>query len=496
MVRARTWSIHEKGTTVHGSGDRRSPRRGRPPVAALAAAALLAAAPAALAADPPRYDLRVGRVCDQTLCYVVWGQVDSDGDGYNDADEKVAGTDPLDPSSHPGPKDILDVAIDRQLPTFEAGMGAFVALPNLAGEIAGHRFGTDPLAALPIPQRAGALERLGISPALLKEKGISIDNGFTLGLDAPSSGGNRPPIRVGGINMALISAGDGPMNVVSDAGFRSHGDLVVYTPGSPTGPGKPHGDVVSHERSWFSDTEKVTYQDGYSKTHEQTGPGSYQTTTFDAKGNEVAKETTRQWDDPDGTHHEHTVTTEKDATGDITSITEKETVTHPGGGWASVTHTSTFHKDQNGNATGITNTTTEVSVTASGASTTTQTTEECDAGGENCTSQTVIEDDDGEYVNPDADQFVITDELADQVIRGLGAVVTPMHRGHDPITDGQGPQDPGSITPIALIDDQTGTPTLVLNPPRVTKAQPEVHPGLPNPRDAVGSAPRRCTIGC
>ncbi len=111
-------------------------------------------------------------------------------------------------------------------------------------------------------------------------------------------------------------------------------------------------------------------------------------------------------------------------------------------------------------------------------------------------------DSDGDGYN-DADekvagQFVITNELVDQVIRGLGAVVTPVDRGSDPVTDGQGPQDPGSITPIALIDDQTGTPTLILSPPRVTKAQPEVHPGLPNPRVAIGSMPGRapCTIGC
>ncbi len=157
-----------------------------------------------------------------------------------------------------------------------------------------------------------------------------------------------------------------------------------------------------------------------------------------------------------------------------------------------------FHKDGSGNATGITNTTTEISVTASGSSTTTQTTEECDAGGENCRSRTIVADDDAEYVNREADQFVITNELVDQVIRGLGAVVTPVDRGSDPVTDGQGPQDPGSITPIALIDDQTGTPTLILSPPRVTKAQPEVHLGLPNPRVAIGSMPGRapCTIGC
>ena len=107
--------------------------------------------------------------------------------------------------------------------------------------------------------------------------------------------------------------------------IRDSGDLVVYRPGETAGPGQPHGAVVSRERD-SSGVERIRYADGHSLTHEKTGPGAYLTKTHDADKNEVSREVSRSWDDADGTQHTESTKTEKDATGDITSITETVSV--------------------------------------------------------------------------------------------------------------------------------------------------------------------------
>jgi hypothetical protein len=68
-------------------------------------------------------------LCDATGCYVAWRVVDSDRDGVSDADEIMSGTDPHDPASRPGLVHLAELGFEHRLPSFEAGLGAFVALP-------------------------------------------------------------------------------------------------------------------------------------------------------------------------------------------------------------------------------------------------------------------------------------------------------------------------------------------------------------------------------
>lgn len=170
----------------------------------------------ALAADP---ELRHIRVCDTSACYYAWNVADTDGDGYNDADEIVAGTDPYDPNSRPPLSLIVDLIGAQLLPTFEFGVGKMIVNPaELQAELEARGGGQEsPLPAFPLGERKDALTRMGLDSELLAEHGYNAGfDGLTLVRGHDDQG--APVRRVGGVDVSLISAGeeeevDGP-NVV------------------------------------------------------------------------------------------------------------------------------------------------------------------------------------------------------------------------------------------------------------------------------------------
>ncbi len=176
-------------------------------------------APSVQAADP---ELRHIRICDLSACYYAWNVVDSDGDGYNDADEVVAGSNPYDPKSTPGLSLIVDLIGAQMLPTFQFGVGKIIVNPaELQAELEAHGGGTEsPLAAFPLGGRKDALTRMGLDSELLAEHGFDAEfDGLTLVLQNNADSG-LPERRVGGVDMRLISAGgsegedlDGPIVV-------------------------------------------------------------------------------------------------------------------------------------------------------------------------------------------------------------------------------------------------------------------------------------------
>lgn len=189
------------------------------------------------AADP---ELRHIRVCDLSACYYAWNVVDSDGDGYNDADEIVAGTDPYDPKSRPGLSLIVDLIGAQLLPTFEFGVGKIIVNPaELQAGLEAHGGGTEsPLAAFPLGERKDAFTRLGVDTELLAEHGYSAEfDGLTLVLGR--DGNNAPVRRVGGVDVSLISADDGgTTNIPPDLkvdykeDFKDGSTFIQYTDGS------------------------------------------------------------------------------------------------------------------------------------------------------------------------------------------------------------------------------------------------------------------------
>lgn len=188
------------------------------------AAALGLAAPAAQAEDS---QLRTLRVCDRSACYIAWNVVDSDGDGYNDADEIVAGTDPYDAGSHPDLPQLRDLIGAQQLPTFEFGVGKMVIKPaELHTMLEEYGGGESPLTAFPLGERKDAMTRLGLDTELLAEHGYDAEfDGLTL---VRGHDDNDAPVRrVGGVDIRLISTettddGEAQINDVVD--FINHDD--------------------------------------------------------------------------------------------------------------------------------------------------------------------------------------------------------------------------------------------------------------------------------
>jgi thrombospondin type 3 repeat protein len=170
-------------------------------LAVLPTMGLLFHASAAMAAEEP--ELQRLRVCDSSACYRAWNVVDSDHDGFADADEMAAGTDPFDAGSTPRLDLILDLIGLELLPTFELGVGELLVMPAEFQEM-NERVASDPFAAFPLGDRRDSLKRAGIDAGLLTEHGIDAEFGgftFTLGNEPDDAG---PPRRVGGVDVRLI----------------------------------------------------------------------------------------------------------------------------------------------------------------------------------------------------------------------------------------------------------------------------------------------------
>lgn len=433
---------------------------------------LLAAAspsPASAAGDepgplPPRPHTAL-RLCDPSGCYVAWGAVDSDRDGVSDADEIVAGTDPHDPLSSPHLEVVVEIAADRGLPTFENGLGAFVALPDEIMQME-RTDGSELLGAFAMPVRKEALSRMGISTDLLSEHGLSLEGGITLGLDGPGSADSPAPVRVGGIDISLVSAG------------------AVEAPNHSY---QQYGGVKSIDRE-DANHWTVNYHDG-SRDDRAMGPdGSYtsQHTNSDGSAGDATYVEQSGQSESDGGWSSSTTTTVVDPAGNTTSTTTTDTQVFGDGGTSTFEVTTEVQRDANGNATGTTVTTSVSYISPDGSYASTATVvESCDAGGGNCTevSSEYTDTDDEEYVNPDADTTVVTVEMADGVLRTRGAAVTVVDGWQAPQADTVDAPDPGLV---ALVDTDLATHYLVLDPLRVTEAQPETRDDLPSPGDGAG----------
>jgi hypothetical protein len=403
---------------------------------------LAAASPSPASAEgpgplPPRPDTTL-RLCDPTGCYVAWGAVDSDHDGVSDADEIVAGTDPHDPLSSPRLEVVVEIAAGRGLPTFENGLGAFVALPDEILQME-RLDGDDLLGAFAMPVRKDALSRMGISTDLLSEHGLSVEGGFTLGLDGPGSEGSPAPVRVGGIDISLVSAGAvEPPN----HSYQQYGGVKNFS--------------RQDKQHWT-----VEYHDGSRDDRAMGADGSY----------------TSQHTNPDG------------SAGNTTYV-EQSGQSEDGGGWSSSVTETVVDPAGNTLSTTTTDTSSFTYISADGSSAQSATVvESCDAGGENCSevSSEYTDTDDEEYVNADADaDAVVTVEMVDGVLRTRGAAVTVVDGWQAPQADTVDAPDPGLV---ALVDTDLASHYLVLDPLRVTEAQPEGRADLPSPGDAAPSGP-------
>jgi hypothetical protein len=410
-------------------------------------------------------------LCDPSGCYITWRVVDSDRDGVSDADEIMAGTDPHDPLSRPGLSVIVEVGQRRELPSFEAGLGVFVLFPPEIVEIMAEAH-PDLLAAFDMSSRKDAISRLGINAEQMAAAGVDVDRtGMTIGLDRPASGGvsGLPGRRVSGMDMRLISAGG------NDGGNSSKTWVIGGSDGSKT--------------TW-------TDQGGGHYQGVRTNPDGSPGTTRDVMS------TTKEYGDGSATQ-----TTSETASEGGKLVSQTTTTTTTGKGQATTTEktTRTYVRDANGKVTGQRVTTTRTSTSADGKQSFTVTEDEqCDANGNGCVPATDEpeqeepedepehddgdggdhhDDDDGHFDPEQAEQYVITPEMVDGALRLRGAAVTVVQGWTAPGDDE--PDNPYDDGTIVLVDPDQAMTFTVLNAPRVTSAQPERRPGLPDPLQAA-----------
>lgn len=251
--------------------------------------ALASLAPMARAEEP---ELRYVRLCDVSACYYAWNVVDRDGDGVSDADEVVAGTDPLDPASRPLLPLIVEMIGAQLLPTFEFGVGKIVVRPaELQAALEEHGGDLSPPSALPgfpLGERKDAMTRLGLDAEQMAGFGISVESdGFSLvrGFDKDEN----PVRRVGGVDVSLISADGGVDGGTGDGDAAGKEPKVVDI--------QPFGDGGTFVKLDNGDTVLI-HKDG---SHDRRGPdgfpikGGYVNPDADTSGGEPTDEQIAAW---------------------------------------------------------------------------------------------------------------------------------------------------------------------------------------------------------
>jgi hypothetical protein len=152
--------------------------------------------------------------CQNSVCVINPYGTDSDSDGFSDADEQLAGTNPYDANSRPLIRDLVEIwmrGVDtgRAIPFRE-----IVVLPETTPD--GKAIGRNPSAEL--PGRKDMLEQLGISQAHQTDVENGKGVGVMVNLGAGPSGGksDAPPVRTNGMNVNEISNLEGKTTKTKD----------------------------------------------------------------------------------------------------------------------------------------------------------------------------------------------------------------------------------------------------------------------------------------
>jgi hypothetical protein len=155
--------------------------------------------------------------CGQGLCLLNASGTDSDGDGFSDADEEAAGTDPKDPASHPSILQIIHGYLDLGLRPDGFPLREVIVLPTTTPDgkaLSGDVFGD-------WPQRKDAMTRLGLAHPMLAE--ILGEDPVRAVVDLGSTNqAGRPPVRVSGIDAGLLSVASTDSSRTSSKGSDDH----------------------------------------------------------------------------------------------------------------------------------------------------------------------------------------------------------------------------------------------------------------------------------
>ncbi|WP_147376241.1 hypothetical protein [Micromonospora radicis] len=431
------------------------------------------------------------RVCDLSACYLALGVVDSDGDGVADADEIALGYDPRDPASTPPLRLVLDATLDGKLPTYELGYGTWAVFPEefvigLEKKWYGLQLGgvgsSLPSQVFGIPTRRESIALAGIDDGLLKGLGIEAPwkSGLTFGLTLGSSG-KKMDIDLGRFNGSWYGAYDGATSWWA----ASHGGVTSMAPDNGT---------------WVQG-----YGDGSSSRTFPGTPGcedlcasSSRTEYYDKDLGTEGTSTDESYYDLSGRYH--TERTQRDQNGNVVKETHTVHEKNKDGSTTITKDTTEYERDENGKTTGTKKTHTERTVDEDGNETSsTTTTQKCDAKGENCTDGMTTGEDVTGLALPGTAWLSNQEATAalDKLLTMRGATVTPVQDApsvigvltDDDVNAALNRRDLISLFSGDDIATHVGATVLGTG---WNKAQPETRPDLPSPLDGatgIGGGP-------
>ena len=224
--------------------------------------------------QPRKAERQTGHCAEGVCLLYLQNVLDSDGDGYSDADEIAMGTDPKDAASYPKTLDVVARLQERDLRSFNLGLSQILVLPEKDPE------GKDLVPSRVAVERKSTFEALGISAEKLKTYGASFTDGFALTINAtgelqrPANGQSSgpPELRLGMIRQGLYSAEGTKPKILPD------GTKVDKSEPKDSGNQRVNGidyevkerDVTITTPDGKSEryTEKIFYKDGNEHHHE------------------------------------------------------------------------------------------------------------------------------------------------------------------------------------------------------------------------------------
>lgn len=476
----------------------------------VALTAVLACATAAQAQTGP--DLRRTALHCQAplgLCLALSPDRDSDGDGYSDADERAAGTDPYDSRSQPTLPGMLNLLAAGALPSALTGRLAIVAPPTVTPDgrpLTG--IGTEAYLAGRggFVARQSSLQGLGIDPGLLASMGVAAGAGFVL---RPGGGIVGAPTLVGakgqsfsvtGMRLGKVDtpARSNPLTVVQGLNqtlrlqpgrAASIMDIVVNAqaatvrvthPGGATTESTFNNSLIANGSS----SQQTTIRDETGKVtgvresaSYATFPGSSLSVQWSAVtdntrlrnedgsvlSNSASLERTERPDGSETTRTDNTSLLERPDGSTVTTVTTGVSTANTliGGSESTVT-AQRIERDPSGKVVSSTTTTTTTGTDSKGNALPPKTTCTDDTTGKPCKAGT------GGSANPDAafDVVVLTPEQVARVVQifhganSRSGTTVLQYLTPDDVKD---PSDP---TPIALVDDR-GVLQMMLTTPRL-----------------------------
>ncbi len=489
-------------------------------------------------------------VCEHRLClFVLKHAADSDGDGFTDLDEDVLGYDSRNPRDHPEVKEVLDMAIARELPSFERHLTELIALPRdtpegdalatafgavkkpergdyvtsvkgLLGELGANGFenlGTNMTATLTRKPDLNLHEKLEFAGlgnvALYGELG---DRGFKIeGLVGPTSfglNGQKTPTGIfeerfiygnGGASFGrdyMVGYEDGSRDHVSSTSFKqSKSSTTTETKQtSHDADGRASGFVVmTHTENKFNVESGGFRNTQSSGSHSSVGHGqgtkkslvewsSTKTTFPDGSTSSHSKSTVKNWDER-GNLTDETVSTTVESGGK--TKTREVTTTYGEDGKVTGKTETTSETDENGKTT-----TTTTVYDADGNVVDSKTTETspppCEGSDcpENGTSPDSIPNAENTGMGP-----ITGDDLA-RVAARLNSLINPSRDDYGDIEVNEGDLPPQGANPLVAMFNPDGVVSFAVGvTPAFNWAQPRYDPDLHDIIDVSGVNPPKGT---